>query len=111
MSVCATRSLSGSGQRVVQVAFEPGFRMLAPQRLEQVLALHEKSYALLRWVKGALRQGHLSFSTLHTSTDSTAAAEEWIRRHLTNIPVEARPKPDDMTAFSRLFAAFLVTSF
>ncbi len=81
------------------------------QRLARVLELHEKSFALLRWVRDSLKQGKISFSVVHQSSDTAVAAEEWIRRHLGNIPVEARPLEDDAAIFARLFVSFLTTSF
>src|SRR5262245_32623831 len=80
-------------------------------KLTQVLRLHEQSYALLQWVRGALDRGSLSFSVVHRSTDSAVAAEEWLRRHRDNLPSEARPTADELPRFARLFAAFLMTSF
>lgn len=80
-------------------------------QLETVLRLHEKSYELLKWVKSALKQGTISFSVVHTATDSTSAAAEWIQRHLANIPCAARPDAIEVPQFSRLFVSFLQTSF
>ena len=47
--------------------------MFDQQQLATVLRLHEKSYELLKWAKTALKQGTISFSVLHTATDSTSA--------------------------------------
>ena len=85
--------------------------MFDQQQLATVLRLHEKSYELLKWAKTALKQGTISFSVLHTATDSTSAAAEWIQRHLANIPNVARPEPSEVSLFSRLFVSFLQTSF
>jgi hypothetical protein len=85
--------------------------VFAEQQVTRVLALHEKSYALLRWVKASLRSGRLSFSIVHGAGDSAAAAQEWISRHLANIPDDARPGAEDVPTFARLFVSFLTTSF
>jgi hypothetical protein len=85
--------------------------MFDEQQVARVLGLHEKSYALLRWVKASLRTGRLSFSVAHGASDSSAAAREWIGRHLANIPDDARPEPADVPMFARLFVSFLTTSF
>ncbi|MES2791292.1 MAG: hypothetical protein V4719_16875 [Planctomycetota bacterium] len=80
-------------------------------RLARILELHEKSFALLRWVRASLKQGKISFAVVHQSSDTAGAAEEWIRRHLGNIPAEARPPEDDVGTFAKLFVSFLVTSY
>jgi hypothetical protein len=85
--------------------------MFDVKQLTHVLELHEKSFALLRWVRAGLRQGKISFSVVHQTADTATAAEEWIGRHLQNIPIEARPQLDDVPTFSRLFVSFLTTSF
>jgi hypothetical protein len=81
------------------------------EQLSRIVGLHEKSYALLRWVKLTLRTGGLSFTVVHDANDSVAAAREWIGRHVKNIPDDARPEPADLPEFARLFASFLTTSF
>ena len=86
--------------------------MFDQQQVSRVLRLHEKSYALLRWVKASLRTGRLSFAIVHGASDSSAAAaREWIGRHLANIPDDARPEQVDVPTFARLFVSFLTTSF
>ena len=85
--------------------------MFDQQQLTTVLRLHEKSYELLKWAKAALKQGTISFSVLHTATDSASAAAEWIQRHLANVPSAARPVTTEVPLFSRLFVSFLQTSF
>ena len=85
--------------------------MFDRKQLETVLRLHEKSYELLKWAKSALKQGTITFSVLHTATDSVSAAMEWIQRHLANIPSTARPDASEVPLFSRLFVSFLQTSF
>lgn len=85
--------------------------MFDPPQLRTVLALHEKSFALLRWVRSSLRTGRLSFAVVHDNTDSATAAGEWIRRHLRNLPADARPPDEQLEVFSRLFVSFLTTSY
>jgi hypothetical protein len=82
-----------------------------PQQIHEIVDLHQRSYALLRWVRASLRKGLLSFSVIHGATDSASAANEWIRRHLKSIPEEARPREEQIPMFARLFASFLTTSF
>jgi hypothetical protein len=85
--------------------------MFDSKRIHELVELHEKSFALLRWVKASLKRGSLSFSLVHDTTDSAAAATEWIRRHFENIPPDARPGEAQIPMFSRLFVSFLTTSF
>lgn len=85
--------------------------MFAEQQLNDVLDLHEKSFALLKWVRAALRNGQISFSVVHHTTDSADAAAEWIARHRQNIPANARPEANQLVTFSKLFVSFLMTSF
>lgn len=85
--------------------------MFNAQNLREALDLHERAFALLRWVRESLKLRRLSFSTLHQSTDAADAAQEWIGRHLANIPAAARPERSQLPDFARLFVAFLRTSY
>ncbi len=85
--------------------------MFVESHLSTVLELQEKSFALLRWVRGALRDGRLSFAIVHTNADSAIVAQEWIERHRAGIPADARPNAAQTTMFARLFVSFLTTSF
>lgn len=85
--------------------------LLAPDRVRWVLRLHERSYALLKWVGASLASRKLSFSVVHESTGSAEAVEEWLTRHRANVPADLRPDPAELRPFSFLFASFLATSF
>lgn len=85
--------------------------MFDPKLLSEVLDLHERAFALLRWVRAALKQGQVSFATVHQNTDTATAAAEWIQRHFNNIPRDARPEADRIAAFANLFVSFLTTSY
>ncbi len=85
--------------------------MFDSERIHDVLDMHQRSFALLRWVRASLKKGLLSFSVVHGTTDSASAASEWIRRHLKNIPDDARPREEQIPMFARLFVSFLTTSF
>jgi hypothetical protein len=90
---------------------ENGVPMFDEQQMTRLLALHSKSYALLRWVKESLRTGRVSFSVVHDAGDSFAAAEEWFGRHWANLPEDVRPAQPDVPILARLFVSFLATSF
>ena len=85
--------------------------MFEQKHLRDIVILHEKSFALLKWVRAALKEGSVSFAVIHGNTDSASAAVEWIRRHVNNIPNDARPDAEQIPAFARLFLSFLTTSF
>jgi hypothetical protein len=79
--------------------------------LARTLTMHERSFALFKWVREALRNGGMSFAVLHGVSDSSTAAAEWLRRHLPAIPRDVRPAEEDIEVFARLFVSFLTTSY
>jgi hypothetical protein len=85
--------------------------MIDVSTLQTVLQLHEKTFALLRWVGGQLRHGSLDWSRDHADMSAGEAAEDWLRRNLHNLPGDARPGEEELRAFARLFASYLQTSF
>jgi len=85
--------------------------MLDQPELARALALHDKCYALMRWIRIATRNGDASFSFNHGGLDADAAAADWIERHRAKIADDALPCPDEMAAFARLFVSFLHTGF
>src|SRR3990172_5128817 len=85
--------------------------MIDVKELRRVLALHERTFALLRWVSGQLRSGTLDLSVIHTNMSFADAAEEWIRRNYQNLPEAVRPRSEEVVPFARLFASYLKTSF
>lgn len=85
--------------------------MFERQELDRMIELHEKSYHLLTWINQSLKTNSLSFHHIHHAMSVSEAAEEWIRRHLNNIPLDTRPKEVDIPPFARLFASYLTTSF
>lgn len=85
--------------------------MFDPDLLRRVVALHQKSYELLKWVGDALRAGTLSFGTIHEATTLSDAATDWLRRHAGSLPPALRPEPEEMEAFAHLFVSYLTTSY
>jgi hypothetical protein len=77
----------------------------------KVLAISERTFALLKWVIDQLRSGSLDLSVVHTKMGFTEAAEDWIRRNQGRFPATVRPQPEDLVPFARLFASYLRTSF
>ena len=85
--------------------------MFDQARITAAIEMQRRSFALLKWVQDALRGGGLSFAVVHQTTDSAAAASEWMERNLANIPADARPAREEVPAFARLFTSYLTTSY
>lgn len=81
------------------------------QELDRVLILHEKSYAMFRWLKDAASAGTVTFDSIHQSTDSTDAALEWLQRFRDSLPSSILDGLTDMRAFANLLISYLATSF
>ena len=79
--------------------------------LATIVHLHEKAFALLRWVGRQMEAGVLDMSRVHTNMSVGEAAEEWLRRHLFSLPNDCRPAEEELPAFAKLFASYLRTSF
>ena len=85
--------------------------MLELHEVRRAIDLREISYQLLRWIGSSLETGAVSFNVAHEAMSAADAAEEWLRRHWNNIPLELRPLESDIFAFSMLFSSYLATSF
>lgn len=81
------------------------------QELDRVLTLHEKSYAMFRWLKDAASAGTVTFDAIHQSTDSTDAALEWLQRFRDSLPSSILDGLTEMRAFANLLISYLATSF
>jgi hypothetical protein len=85
--------------------------MLDRERVDTLLDLQRRSYALLRWIDGKVQSGTLPLGSLHGALDASQAATEWLSRHAATLPADARPPEGKLPEFARLFASYLVTSF
>ena len=85
--------------------------MLDREELVQAIDLHRRSYNLLRWLRTAIARGVIRFDRAHDYMDEAEAAEDWIREHYFNFPPACRPEQERITAFSRFFVTYLITSF
>lgn len=85
--------------------------MFDPRELETTIALHRKTYELLRWIAKNLRGGRLDFTVVHRAMSAADAAREWLARHRENLPMELRPRQEMLDPFARLFSSYLTTSF
>jgi hypothetical protein len=85
--------------------------MLEQDEVEEVLDLHRRSYALLRWIDGKVRAGTLPLGALHGALDAGRAAAEWLCRNAASLPSEARPPDGTQERFGHLLASYLNTSF
>lgn len=79
--------------------------------LIRLLSLHEKSYALFRWLNGTLKSGRQTLEKVSGALSFPDAAARWIRANASRLPEEHRPVPGDLDEFSHLFASYLSTSF
>lgn len=85
--------------------------MFSRETLARVIDLQQRSYDLLTWMNDALKKGNLRFTTAHGAISLPSAAQEWLERHLLNIPEAARPDLKDLGAFAHIFSSYLATSF
>ena len=85
--------------------------MFDAEEIRRVVDLHQKSYALLKWVNDSLRAGTLSFGVIHEATTLSEAAADWLYRHAENLPAALRPNEGDLEPFAHLFVSYLTTSY
>jgi hypothetical protein len=88
--------------------------ILDPVRLEEVIDLQRRSYALLKWLADAIPRGFVSFDSVHEYADSAESALAWISQHFDNLPRASRPTARDtltMRRFANFFVSYLETSF
>jgi hypothetical protein len=85
--------------------------MFNSAELTEAVDLQQRSYRLLKWVASAIRDGFINFDTAHTHSNIPDAAESWILGHFSNIPQNARPAREQITAFATMFTTYLENSF
>jgi hypothetical protein len=85
--------------------------MFDRERLETLLDLQARSYALLRWVNERVQAGSLRLEAIHGGLDEGAAALNWLRRNASVLPADARPPEGALEPLAHLFASYLTTSF
>ena len=84
--------------------------MFDKERLDRLLALHDKSYRLFNWANEGLRSG----PRLAAATDGSTLAEAaglWMRRNAAAFPADLRPATDEVDELAHLFVSYLATSF
>ena len=83
-----------------------------PEQIERTLKLHTLAYALLMWLKAQARSNRrLLDSKALEALSAASSCERWVARHRSMIPVNLRPDPIDVPAFSHLLSSFFATSF
>lgn len=80
-------------------------------RLDWLIDLHARSYALLHWAAEQSRRGALPLGRVHGPLSAPEAALEWVERNWASLPAGARPDRADVEPFAHLFASYLLTSF
>lgn len=88
-----------------------GGKVFTHDQLEEMIDLHTKSYALLKWVNHSLKQNTLKFDVMHQTMNASEAAAEWLRRHYAGIPLAIRPAEAKIEEFANFFSSYLTTSF
>ncbi len=85
--------------------------MLTRGQIERAVDLQTRGYQLVLWLETALEKGFIAPWAVHEAGTLEAAAHAWISDHYLNFPERARPAPDDVLAFSRLFSTYLSSTF
>ena len=85
--------------------------MFDAEILKRLLALHEKSYALFKWLNGSLSRGKRSLASVQSTLSFSEAASDWLRRNRAGLPDDLRPAETDLEDFAHLFVSYLATSF
>lgn len=85
--------------------------MLNQSEMQRLVDLQHRSYLLLKWMAKAVSEGFVNFETAHEYSTLPEAAEGWILGHYLNIPDNARPSRDDLSAFCAFFSTYLINSF
>jgi len=85
--------------------------MLNLSEMQRWVDMQHRSYRLLRWMAKAVSEKFVSFETAHLYSTLPEAAEGWIAGHYLNIPDNARPPREQLTAFCAFFSTYLVNSF
>jgi hypothetical protein len=85
--------------------------MLDYVRLQLTIEIQGQCYQLLRWVSNAIDKGFIRFAKAHEYTSLGESAFEWLSEHYQNLPVETRPKQEQLQEFANFFGTYLETSF
>jgi hypothetical protein len=79
--------------------------------MRRLVDMQRRSYLLLKWMANAVSKGFVSFGTAHNYSTLPEAAEGWILGHYLNIPDNARPPGEGLSAFCAFFSTYLTNSF
>lgn len=85
--------------------------MLNQLEMRRLIDMQQRSYLLFKWMAKAVSEGFVNFETAHDYSTLPEAAEGWILGHYMNIPDNARPPREDLTAFCAFFSTYLTNSF
>jgi hypothetical protein len=85
--------------------------MLDPPEMRRLVQMQRRSYVLLKWMAKAVSEGFINFETAHDYSALPEAAEGWILGHYFNIPENARPPREELSAFCAFFSTYLTNSF
>lgn len=88
-----------------------GSAMLVRERIERAVDLQARGYQLLRWLEKAFADGVIAPEAAHRFASMEDSACAWVERHYRELPAAARPAPEDLRAFGRLFSTYLTNTF
>lgn len=86
-------------------------RMFEERTIRRAVDLQARGYQLLRWLESAFDRGIVTPHAAHHYASMADSALAWIERHWRNLPDAARPAPQDLPDFTRLFATYLTNTF
>lgn len=80
--------------------------------LERVVRLHKKAYDILLWLKQeARRTPDLLSEDAIRPLELGETGVIWLKRHLNDLPLDIRPRPDEIRPAGFLLSSFFQTSF
>ena len=79
--------------------------MIRIPELSEALRLHEKTYDLFRWLNSRLKKGKVRFESVVESMELAPEVKRWLTRNRADLPQGYRPEPEELEAFSNLFAS------
>ena len=85
--------------------------MFNQPEMRRLVDMQHRSYLLLKWMAKAVSDGFVNFVTAHDYSSLPEAAGGWILEHYLNIPDNARPPRENLSAFCAFFSTYLTNSF
>ena len=84
--------------------------MLNSHDARTAIRLHERSFALIRWLRTNRRSDTLRFDVDHNGMQEVDAAVAWLEHNRDLLPADCRPDRSEARLFANMFASFGDTS-